>query len=213
MNKRNIALTALLLAAVLTGVFALSDSANRNTAVGLFYFPAVFLAVVLSGLSHSPGAVAAWSSFILYTLLYWGLFFVIYAILLEYYLLTKAMPHLRDARPHVRQQLVQDSPGGAAETALVAIGRAIKEVERRRRTHFFLRGVPEIDVSAPDEQVGTRALALLAHHRHVKGVLRRFRKELEGELGKAQAGQLILDLHARAGADGPAAPRGGPARP
>jgi hypothetical protein len=199
MNRRNIALTALVLAALLTGVFAIFETVNRNAALGIFYFPAIVLAVILSGFSRSPSEVAAWSSFIVYTVFYWLLFLVLYAILLEYYLLTKSAPHLRRTRHLLATEgLVRAPQHVSAGPALEGIGQAVREVETRRRGHFLLGSIPAVDLSEDERHLGARALVSLGNYRPVKGVLRRFRRELEQELGKTEAARFLQGLHEEA---------------
>lgn len=191
MNRRNIALTALAVAAGLTVLFAMSEAMNRNEILGIFYFPAIFIAVVLSGGKHAPTAVTGWSSFVVYTVFYWAVFFVVYAVLLELWLSRRSALHLREAS----RTLTAEGRNGESREALGALGRAIKEFETRRRRHFFLKSTTAIDLSQEDHQLGAQAIVALRNQRPVKVMLRRFEKELAGRVGKQEAARRLQRLH------------------
>ena len=188
MHKRNITATALALAAVITVAFVLFPRLNHSDALGLLYFPSILLSVIFSGGSHSPPAVAGWSSFVVYTLFYWIVFLVLYALLWEIYLFRQVLHHLDDAKQH----LISGAPH--SEEALEKIGRAIAEVETRRRKHFLLKKSNSIDLSEPPHLLAARAMIQAGQEPPVKRVLKRFKSRLVAEAGPLKAAALMAKL-------------------
>src|SRR5690242_19328714 len=97
MHKRNIALTSLALAVVLAGTFALFPKLSHLDFLATFYFPSIIASVLLSGDSHTPSPFLAWSSFVIYTLCYWAVLFVLYAFFWEFHLLRRSLSHVDNA--------------------------------------------------------------------------------------------------------------------
>ncbi len=198
MHKRNITLTALALAAVVTLAFQFSSTVTHSDILGGFYIPAIFMSVVLSGGSHSPSEVAAWSSFIVYTLFYWSAFLVAYAFLWEIYLFRSILRHLEDARRSRPRSVTADSRGDlerlVEDDGLSILGKAIKETESRRRSHFLLNNTEALDLSATPEHLAAQAITHLANARPVKGLVKKLEAELAAEAGPQKAAELMAKL-------------------
>jgi hypothetical protein len=185
MHKRNTVLIALLLAAPITIAITLW---HRSDAVGVFYFPAIVLSVIFSGKSHSPGAIAEWSSFIVYTLLYLVIFLVIYALLLESYLLRQGLAHLQEISDK------EPSADSSPQARLEELGSAIRDVETKRRTHWLLANTDSIDLSEPPDLLGARALDAAALRGPAKGIMKELTSKLIKQRGAAAAEAEIQRL-------------------
>jgi hypothetical protein len=188
MHKRNTAVVALALAVPITIGVTMWSSLHRSDFVEIIYFPAIILSVLFSGRSHSPGAVAEWSSFIVYTLLYLVIFLILYALLLEFYLLRRGLANLHEFDAKER---LEDSP---SQSTLEEIGRAIHDVESTRRKHWLLDNTTSIDLSESPDLVGARALEGSAASGPAKGVLKEFRKRLVMQKGGAAAEAALAKL-------------------
>lgn len=188
MHKRNTALIALLLAVPITLTMTLWDSAHRSDSLGLFYFPAILLSVVLSGGTREIGPVAEWSSFIAYTLVYVVVALAIYALLLEFYLLRRGIAQLRGAYD------VERAEDSEPQAKLTDLGRAIREVESRRRKHWLLDDTNSIDLSESPDMVGARALAADRPAGPAKGILKEFKGRMVKHHGAAKAEAEIAKL-------------------
>ena len=131
MNRRNIALLAFGLTIVLAVALLLTSiySPGRGELHRLFYFPALMLSVILSANSHLPGPVALWVAYSVYTLAWWIVLVVLYAMILEAYIIHRELRRL-DLAP---KQGVVDS-----DAALRSVSDAVHAIERRRRGHWFL---------------------------------------------------------------------------
>jgi hypothetical protein len=160
--------------------------------LGWTYFPALALSVVLShffgGNPHSPSAVTGWSSFAVYTIFYWVVFLIIYVLLLEFYLLRKVLHHLDDAKQH----LMSDKPD--SRQALEKIGRAIAEVEARRRRHFLLQPLDLPDLNEAPHLLAARAITGAGKTRPVKGLLKKLNSRLKTEMGSTKAALVMAKL-------------------
>jgi hypothetical protein len=188
MHKRNITIAALVLAGLVVAAFHFFTRLNHSQALGLFYFPSIFLTVILSGGVHSPSAIAAWSAFVGYSIFYWALFIVLYAFLWEIHLLNKAVHHLDDAMTHLSGAEL-DSRG-----ALEKIGRAIAEVETHRRRNWFLEDAPGLDLSKPPYELALQAIRDAADEKVVKGVMKRLNSRLAARIGREKARGVLAQL-------------------
>lgn len=188
MHKRNIALTALVLAALVTGAFFVFPNLHRPDAVGIFYFPAILLAVILSGGSHSPPVAAGMAAFIAYTLSYWAAFLIIYALLWEIYLLRQVAHHLEGAEADLRH--------GEAHSQLYLrrLGIAIADLENRRRKHFLLSPIKELDLSMAPHLLAANAIVKAGDHRAVRTLLRRYEGVITGIKGRDAAKSMMRKL-------------------
>jgi hypothetical protein len=192
MHKRNTALIALLLAVPITLIVTLWSSAHRSDAVGIFYFPALLLSVILSGRTKEIGAVAEWSSFIVYTLLYVVIVLVIYVLLLEFYLLRRGIAQLHQAYDTERAE------DAAPQAKLEDLGRAMHDVESRRRKHWLLDDTKSIDLSEPPDLLAARALRADKPEGPAKGILKEFKGKMVKHRGVAAAEAEIAKLKAHA---------------
>ncbi len=193
MHKRNITLLALVLAGVVALAVHFVPPLARSSVVGYFYFPAILLTVVLSGNPHAPSAPAIVTAFLAWSLLYWAAFIVIYALLLEFLILRRALEHMNRAADHLA---IADPEMGRA---LERVGRAITEVEARRRRHFVLRSSPELDLTLPPAGVAQQAMATAAAAPSVRRVLARVRVELQRRVGPEKAAQRMQNLRSAPG--------------
>ena len=183
---------AAILATVITGATLLFPGLNRSDALGFFYFPAILLSVIFSGGSHSPSAAAGWSSFVAYTLLYWGVFLIVYALLWQYYLLRKASPHLDSANNALKLARLQNLESPNFDNCLQAFGLAVEEVENSRRRHLLLKNVDSLNLSQPKHLLAAQAITEFGNERWVKGLVKRFRSKLAGQIGSPETASLIM---------------------
>lgn len=191
MHKRNIALMALVYAGLIVAAFHFYSRLNHWNSVGIFYFPSIYLSVALSGNAHSPSPSAAWISFVSYTMFYWALFIVIYALLLEFYLVRRSLRHLDGTLPLL---------GGSQQDsgiALDGIGRAIAEVEAGRRRSWFLNPSKNIDLSQAPAALARNAIATSPDERAVKGVINHLHGRLTSRIGKERAEGVMSSLGVR----------------
>jgi hypothetical protein len=192
MHKRNTALIALLLAVPITLLVTLWSSAHRSDAVGIFYFPALILSVILSGRTREIGPVAEWSSFIVYTLSYVLIALVIYVLLLEFYLLRRGIAQLHQTYDTERAE------DAAPQAKLEDLGRAIHDVESRRRKHWLLDDTKSIDLSEPPDLLAARALRADKPDGPAKGILKELKGKIAKHRGVAVAEAEIANLKAHA---------------
>lgn len=190
MHKRNITLTALVLAAIITCAFVFFQGPNHSNVIGILYFPAILLSVIFSG-GHSPSAVAGWSSFIIYTLFYWVVFLVVYVLLLEIYLLRQILHHLDDAKHNLISEQAD------SKMALEKIGHAIAELETRRRKHFLLQPI-DLDLSEAPHLLAAKAISRAGKTRPVSGILRKLEAKIRTEKSPLQAAIILSDLRKEA---------------
>lgn len=192
MHKRNTALIALLFAVPITLIVTLWSSVHRSDTVGIFYFPALLLSVILSGRTREIGAVAEWSSFIVYTLVYVVIALIIYALLLEFYLLRKGFSQLHQAYD------TEKADASVSQSKLEDLGRAIHDVESQRRKHWLLDDTKSIDLSESPELLAARALRANKPEGPAKGLLKEFKWRLVNHRGVAEGGAEIEKLKAHA---------------
>jgi hypothetical protein len=189
MHKRNTALIALVLAAVITaGV----TKWHGSDTIGIIYFPAILLSVILSGRTREIGAVAEWSSFIVYTLFYLVIFLIVYVLLLELFLLRRGFGRFDNT------QDLQPLEESSSQSTFESLGRAIHDVETKRRTHWLLNDIPSIDLSESPDVLGARAISGSAVDGPVKGLLKELKNRLVKRLGPAAAEAEMAKLKADA---------------
>jgi len=196
-NRRNIALTALVLAIPVTAAVTQLASLNRSGFVGFAYFPAILLSVILGGGSLSPGPVPAWSSFVANTLVYLVVAVVLWALGCEIYLLRRGLKGL----PRIDRSL-SDAHNLTGESAshgtLERLGLAIKEIELRRRQNWLLEKTRSINLSDSPLLIGAKGIVSSDGNRPVKGVLTEFRRRLIDEGGQESADATLAKLTADA---------------
>jgi hypothetical protein len=186
MHKRNIAIIAMLLAAVITVGATLWTSVHRSDTIGIIYFPAILLSVILSGRSPSIGALAEWSSFIVYTLFYLITFIIIYALLLEAFLLRRGLSRL-----HKTYELER---ADSSQPAFEALGRAIHDIESSRRTHWVLDDSKSINLTESPDLLGARALEGSVAEGPAKGLVKKLKSKLVKERGLTEAEAVMTKL-------------------
>ena len=191
MHKRNLTLTALFWAGVVTAAFLFFPRIYHGS-IGWAYFPSLAISVVLShlfgGNPHSPSAVTGWSSFAIYTIFYWVVFLIIYVLLLEYYLLRKVLDHIDDAKEHLKA----DKPD--TRHALEHIGQGLAELEARRRRHFLLQPLDLPDLKEAPHLLAARAITRSSKTRAVKRLLKKLNKRLAREIGSTKAAVAMAKL-------------------
>src|ERR1051325_2329983 len=175
------------LALIVTAGFWLIPPLRRSFIVGMFYFPAILVTVLLSH-SHSPSAAASNVTIIVYTLLYLVVFLVTYALLLEIYLVRRVSVGLEDTK-----QRLMDGEGDP-QTAIETLGGAIKEVEKRRRKHFLLKSNNLIDLNAPPEVVAAHVISAQKKTAPARRMLKNLESRLrEGGKEKAKERMTLLE--------------------
>lgn len=191
MHKRNLILIAIVWAALVTVVFLIFPRIYHGAA-GWAYFPVIALSVALEhvfgGNPHSPSAVNGWSCFAAYTIFYWVLVLIIYALLLEFYLLRKVLHHLDDAKQH----LTGEKPD--SRQALEKMGRAIAEVETRRRKHWLLKPLDLPDLNEAPHLLAARAITGSYKTRPVNKLLNQLNARLASEMGSTKAAVTMSRL-------------------
>jgi hypothetical protein len=193
MHKRNTVLIALAYAAVITLVVSLWTSVHRSDAVGIVYFPAIMLSILFSGGSRSIGAVSEWSSFVVYTLFYLIVFLVVYVLLLEAYLLRRGFVHLQPPSGGEGQATESNS-----QTRLDQLGRAIHDVESKRRKHWLLDDTKSIDLTEAPDKLAARALDAATVRGPTKGLLKEYKARIVKQRGPEAAEAEIAKLRADA---------------
>jgi hypothetical protein len=191
MHKRNLTLTALFWAGVVTVAFLIFPRIYHGS-IGWAYFPSIVISVGLShlfgGNPHSPSAITGWSSFAVYTIFYWIVFLIIYVLLLEFYLLRKVLGHLDEAKQHLKTDKPDTRP------ALEHIGQGLAELEARRRRHFLLQPLALPDLNEAPHLLAARAITNAGNTRTVKRVLKKLNKRLGREIGSTQAAVAMAKL-------------------
>jgi hypothetical protein len=190
MNKKNVAVTAAVLAAIITGLFFLFPGLNRSPIMDVVYFPAVLLTVIFSSDSHSPSAIAGWSAFLSYTLVYLVAFVVLYAFLAELYLIRTA----RVAVNHSTRTAyaLRATEGDNVTEYLRGLGKAVAELETRRRRNFLLDKIDDLDLAQPPAVLGAQAIMTSENKRPIKHLLKELESQLTRSEGAAQA-QVTMD--------------------
>jgi hypothetical protein len=135
--------------------------------------------------------VAEWSAFLIYTLSYLVAFLIIYAVLLEWFLLRKGFAHLN-------QYDTERTEGSTSKSAFESLGRAILDVEGRRRSHWLLDNTRSIDLSEPADLLGARVLQGRKLEGPAKGVMNEVKSRLIKERGKVVADALLAKWKADA---------------
>jgi len=200
MHKRNLTLTALFWAGVVTAAFLIFPRIYHGS-IGWAYFPSIVISVVLSrifgGNPHSPSAITGWSAFAIYTIFYWIVFLILYVLLLEIYLLRTVLDHLEEAKQHLKA----DKPD--TRHALEHIGRALAELEARRRRHFLLQPLDLPDLHEAPHLLAARAITHAGNTRTVKRLLKKLNKRLAREIGSTKAAVAMSELRKEARAIAP----------
>jgi hypothetical protein len=155
MHHRNLLLIAMAWAAAVLLLMLLPIGLDKTDVAGILYFPAIVLAMALSGSGeHAPTASAMWSAAIAWSLTYWWLVMIFYALLLEYYLLRRAVRQLLRAHAQTAVGLAPTDPARHLE----AFGQALDGLERRRRSHWVLAASSGVDLGQAPVDLASAAL-------------------------------------------------------
>ena len=211
MHKRNIALTALVLAAIIAGSFFVYHKLSHFAFLRGLYAPAILLSILLSGSSHSPSAVTVWVNFVIFTLVYWFIIWIFIAFISELLMIRRGFHHLEDVEDHgtagkagtkkfpqqAAQAVVSHQQEGvedydaAVETEakmyLEKFGKALKDVEGRRRKNFLLQNMDFLDLKESDELLAAHAISKAANERPVKVLLKQLESTLAAKKGSREA--------------------------
>ena len=194
MHKRNLLLIAMAWAALVMLVLTLPLGLDRTGFAGMLYFPAILLAVALSGRGmHAPAATAMWTGAVLWSLLYWALVLVIYVLFLELYLLRQARGDLR-AEPDAAL-----AEASVSARNLHHLGRALGRLEQRRRSHWLLAEIPGLDLRWSAQRLAAEAISHAGEQRAVQHLLNNFEQVLRERDGADSAAAAMRALHAEAG--------------
>jgi hypothetical protein len=211
MNKRRVLLVAMVLAALIAAAMLFVPGLKGSSLARLLYMPAVLLALVFSGGSHSPSETAWNSAFVAYSVTYLFLVVVLYALLLELYLLVRATwsmgwpaevvgappESVDDGRPAGTIGFAAARAGDARSgrsregDALVShLGRKLQDHERRRRSHWLL-APREIDLSAAPADAARKALDAQTAPRSMAWLQRRLEAHGKAAIGAHEARQAV----------------------
>jgi hypothetical protein len=213
MHKRNIVLTAFVLAAIIAGAFIAYPKLNHFVFLRWLYAPAMLLSLVFSGSSHSPSTYAVWPSFVFNTLFYWVVLLVLYAFFCELRILYKVVHHLDDVEQDVAadktdalvhpekvgQSLGLQQPENVGRPVttpdttmnLKKFGDALKAVEKLRRKNYLLRKLDSLDLNLPPDRLAARAIKQPVQERLVKVLLKRFESKFAADISH-EAADLIM---------------------
>jgi hypothetical protein len=187
MNGRNLIATVLTLAALITGLFIAFPEINGSDIVDQIYAPAIFLTILLSGSSHSPSEIAGWIVFVGYTVLIIVSVVVPYAFLSEQFLIRGSffdVDRLAVDFERLQPRAVDVDP------YLAQIGQAIAELELKRRKHFFLKGIEELDPLQSADVVGAMAF-MTRDKRSVRLILVHLEEQIARTRGSAEASAFM----------------------
>jgi hypothetical protein len=211
MNKRRILIVAMVLAALIAAALLFVPGLKRSGVTQLLYLPAALMALVLSGGSHSPSAAAWNSAFAAYSVAYLFSVVVLYALLLELYLLMRATRSLgwpEEVVGAAPDPVDDRSPAGVVsfatagvgsglasgrqetEALVTHLGRNLQDHERRRRSHWLL--VPrDIHLDAAPADAARRILNSQAAPRSMAWLLRRLEARGTATIGAEKARQAM----------------------
>lgn len=194
MHKRNVTLIAALWAVLVMVAITWLPIIHRSDWLGIAYFPAILLSVVLSGHTHSPGPVPVWSASIAYTLLYLLVFVITYAIILEIYLLRSSVSRM------IKSGVFDADPQRVdPRAAFESVGRTVHELETRRRRHWVLDARPEVNLSEAHLSRGQRVFAGESRGKTEAALMRALNTRLRKKWGDAGAKAVIRRLGDSAG--------------
>lgn len=189
-HKRNAALTALAMTIVIAIVFSIYPRIYHG-AIGYWYWPSLFVAVVIAHFTtheHFPPNSIGWLSFAVYSIFYLLIFLLIYVVILEIYILRGVLHHLDDAK----KELGTQQPD--SKKALEKIGMAVSELESRRRKHFLLQPMDDVNLSEPPDLLGARAITRDSPSRPVQKLFRKLRSKIAADESPVQASVKISNL-------------------
>jgi hypothetical protein len=158
---------------------------------GLLLVPHLVLAVIIShffgGNPHSPSQAVLCATYAVYTIGYCLVFLVIYVILLEAYLLRQVLHHLDDAT----NKITGEQPD--SKLVLEDIGRAIGELETRRRKHFLLQP-GDLNLTDAPHLLAAKAMSKPSQAGPVKKILAKFESKIRTHKNQTQSTVLLSGL-------------------
>lgn len=193
MHKRNTFLIALLLAFALAGFTLVAPGLSDGAVFNAFFLLPVMVSLLLAGGLHAPGPVSWWCSFLAFSLFYWGVLLVAYALALEVYLVRQAF---RSLDAHVRSLGPEHEL--RPEDTFEALGRALHDLETHRRRHWLLADAEELDLTLAPQALAARALTRHRDSRPVKKLMKRYQATLGDRVGTTVAARMVKDLHEQA---------------
>lgn len=191
-HKSHAALIAAIITVVIAVIFWRFPHVYYHGVIHWAYVPSVIIALLshylVTGNAHWTPNWVGNSAFAVYTICYLLIFLIVYAIVLEIYILHGVVDRLEDAK----KELDPDKPDSKA--ALEKIGQAIAEAETRRRKHFLLRPNESIDLSEAPHLLAARAMTQGKQPRPIKRLFKRFQSTLAGTMTPTQASLKVSNL-------------------
>ncbi|HEV2330645.1 MAG TPA: hypothetical protein VGY56_17835 [Verrucomicrobiae bacterium] len=177
-HRTHAALIAATFTTIIAAVFWLFPHVYYHGVVHWLYVPSVIIALLghylVTGNAHWTPNWVGNSAFAVYTICYLLLFLVVYAIVLEIYILHGVVDRLEDAK----KELDPNKPDSKA--VLEKIGQAMVDAESRRRKYFLLRPNNAIDLSEAPHLLAARALTQGKQPRPVKRLFKNFHSHPTG---------------------------------
>ena len=197
-HKRNAFFIALGWASAISLLLWLVPLLRHSTLVKYFHLPAIWAAFVVSGDSHMPPAVATWTAFIVYGLLYWALVLVIYVVLLEITLVRRLFTELEKLNASENFAYAEFPEDRHLDRYLANLGTVIADIERKRRHHWLLADLDFIDLNDSPERIGAAMLTHGGNHRVAKMLLRHLDQHLAQQRDPRTAQTIVQQIKARA---------------
>lgn len=193
MNRRMLLLLAAVWMLVMVLLLWMPGGLGKTGPMRLLYAPAIIAGLVMAeGSGHVLSPLGTWSGVVLWSLTYWTGLLVLYAVWIESRILRAALRRLRDPAegPVTR--------GSDGSDTLHRVGRSLRELERRRRSHWLLAAIPELDPGQPDHVVGARAIHAIPGHRAVRATLAAVEQEMRTHQDGARVEEALRTLRADA---------------
>ena len=191
MHKHNILILTFLWSLLISLLVNFVDSIAESDAIGFFYFPSILLSVLFSWDLHSPSQLSIVSSFVIYTLFYWLILLIIYAVIIEAYLFFRHEHHLDDL-VHLFEY---DGLSDHDQEVDNKISRFILDLEKNRRKHWVLQNYDDMDLTLDPQSFYTNLAKDNKHKKLIEKVLNKLSKKLQKKLGRERAEQIINQLH------------------
>ena len=77
---------------------------------------------------------------------------------------------------------------------LEQFGKALKEIEGRRRQSFFLQNIDVLNLEEPDEVLAKHAISKVANERSVKALLKRMESKLAAKMDSPEAAKNFVEM-------------------
>jgi hypothetical protein len=162
-----------------------------------FNFPALLLAVALSGDAHSPTAYAAWLSFGIYTLLYCAVVMVVYVIVREWYMVRQSRCVIKEFVERLPTTYRRNLNSRTIDSHLDCLGRAITQIEGKRRKCIFLENMDCVDLKSSPKDIATQFLSSGKKHRVSVNLLKYLEKDVAKNSNDEYARKLMEKIKER----------------